>query len=44
MAAASTVSLRLVHITPVALFNIPIFFMYCAAIVMVSARMKPART
>ena len=44
MAAVSMVSLMLVRITPAALFNIPIFFVYCAAIVVVRARMKMVGT
>jgi len=43
MAAVSIVSVMLVRIVPAALFNIPIFFAYCAAIVVVRARMKLER-
>jgi hypothetical protein len=43
MAAVSIVSVMLVRIVPAALFIIPIFFVYCAAIVVVRARMKLER-
>lgn len=44
MAVVSTVSLLAVRLTPAALFNIPIFFVHSAVVVLVRARAKITST